>query len=83
MIAFIDDHRGAHGPRGARRGARLVWFDPIKVPDLRAVLEQAFGELALFEVLPVPEPEFAPAPSHPDRRLPSWRIRRARCGLCG
>ena len=47
----------------------MVWYDPIKFPDVRAVLEAALGELALFEA-------FSVAPADPERRLPAWRIRR-------
>ena len=36
---------------GARQRPRLVRFDPVKFPDLRAVLEKALGPLVLFEVM--------------------------------
>ena len=30
---------------------RLAWVDPVKVPDIRARLEGALGELDLFELI--------------------------------
>ena len=38
-------------PAGAGQKARLVRFDPLKFPDLRAVLEKALGPLVRFEVM--------------------------------
>ena len=34
---------------------RLIQFDVVKFPDLRAVLEEALGPLVRFEVMEEPE----------------------------
>ena len=38
-------------PRGRGSAVRLAWVDPVKVPDIRARLEGALGELDLFELI--------------------------------
>jgi hypothetical protein len=44
-------------PAGAGQKARLIRFDPIKFPDLRAVLEKALGPLVRFGLISEAAPE--------------------------
>ena len=56
--------RVRYQPQGKGQLPRLALVDPVKVPDVRAVLEAALGPLVLFEVLVEAEsqakPETAP-----------------------
>ena len=51
LIRGCDQFGVRYRPRGRASVARLAWVDPVKVPDIRARLEGALGELDLFELI--------------------------------